>query len=131
LAGFKNKEGRENAVGMADIKCKIQKKFDTLRGRGDGVFVSLSTGFTRGSATADAVLKSLTPDGVVSLTLWKGTNQDHGVVELLNSPRCNLGKNVNDSEDDNPEALVPMSAAISGGLNFLEMELQIPKDMKA
>jgi hypothetical protein len=38
--------------------------------------------------------------------------------------------NVNDKEDDNPEATVPMRAAISGGLNIFEMELQIPKNTR-
>ena len=60
--------------------------------------VVLSTGFgstsltnhTRGSATADTVLRSLTPFGVGKLfsIIW---NNDHGVVKLFNNPRCNLG----------------------------------------
>jgi hypothetical protein len=61
------------------------------------------------------------------MAIWIIRDNDGEAVEPFNSPRCNLGKNINDIKDDNPKATVPMSAAISGGLNLLEMELQIPK----
>ena len=77
-----------------------RNKFDTLRGRENSIAVVFSTGcgstsltnHTRGSATADTVLRSLTPyqgSGFQLLNVW---NQDHEVVEPFNSPRCNLGK---------------------------------------
>lgn len=49
------------------------------------------------------LLIGLTPAGVRYQTNDGIQIKDHEVVEPLNSPRCNLGININKEEDDNPE----------------------------
>ncbi len=52
-----------------------------------------------------------------------GVTDDHGVVKLFNSPRCNLGYRKFGNRQANPETIVPMNEVISGGLNYSEMAL--------
>jgi len=70
------------------------REFDTLRGRFD-----LYYPFPR---VSPAAIERFDPRRGQEIGFHNGWNIDPERIELLSSPRCNLGKNVNDEEDDNP-----------------------------
>ena len=66
----------------------------------------------------------LSGSGIRKTLKFKHMNTKWSNVSILRppwrNPSCNLGKSVNHDADNNPESTVPMSAAISGGLNLEE-----------